>query len=560
MAIKEQGNTIFTNGDQISIGGTASAVTETLYHTTPFVKGYDLQFTAYGRREIGDGVFTADTVWQGPMYGFNDDGMTNNSTYVSQVDRDWLGTGAFILNVGWSSVTNFGSMSDRTYTYYFPATTNFKINGLMWGKNTSTGTFINDQNILMFSLDSSTTTGGNPIPNDRDRFYAIRITPPSGASGTQTTTWFRHQSEHSGSNGNDTTVWWWHPTDTQMDYLGTANTNLSGYTLEVIKDEKEYFDGLAKQFGTRISTNTESPAADTKFQADYRRLRTPTSPLDKFDRVINDFGSMNSDVLHALNSTTDEARLSDYYGATSFKRGDRDKTPVFEIASSTSSVTDQEANWTRVTGMDYDADSIITTPSYTTAQATIHINIYLNAADDSTDGTGGGNIKVYSTMSEKTNSGTDFYGSSPGQGSSYPIFTLKTAFDDHTEYYYKIEWSGSGGGSTGYNNTFSQIKYITGHSSGALVTNDYTAGDWIRFEDVNTGNGHGRWYMTTGVTLNQSAQNTTGSSALYIEDPVVKIKAVSTYHGTKEISLNGIYGTSYNKVDEWNVYAARVTS
>lgn len=560
MAIKEQGNSIFTNGDQISIGGTSTAVSETNYHSTTFTSGYDLQWNALGLREVNDGVFTADYVWQGPVYGFNSGGFTNSSSYVHRLDTDWLSTGAFINHISWASVTNFGSMSDQTYTYYYPATTNFRIDGLVWGNQTGTGTFTNDQNFLALSFDSTTTTGGNPIPNDRDKFYAIRITPPSTFSGTQATTWFRHNAEHSGSNSNGTTVWWWHPTDTQMGYLGMASYNITGYTLEVIQSEEEYFDGLAKQFGTRISTNTTTPASDTKFQLDYRRQKSPSSPVDAFDRVINEFGTMNSDVLHVLSSNTGEARMSDYFGTTSFKRGDRDKTPVFEINASTSNVSGQEANWSRSSNMTYDAESIITIPSYVTAEATISINIYLDRAPDGGDGSAGGTIKVYATESEKTNSGTTSHGSTPGAGTSTPIFTCKTAFDDHTQYYYKINWSTSGGGSSGYNNTFSQIKYITGHTSGGLTTSDYSSGDWIEFEDSNTGNGHGRWYMKTGVTLNQSAQNTLGSSALYLDNPILRIKAVSPYHGTKEITFNGIFGNAYNRRTQWAVYAARVST
>lgn len=559
MAIKEQGNTIFTNGDQISIGGTSTAVTETKYHTTTFTSGYDAQWNALGQREIGDGVFTADYVWQGPVYGFNSSGFTNSSSYVHRLDTDWLGTGAFIGYIQWLSVTNFGSMSDRTYTYYFPSTTNFRIDACVWGNQTGTGTFTNDQNFLAISFESTTTTGGNPIPNDRDKFYAIRITPPSTFSGTQATTWFRHNAEHSGSNSNDTTVWWWHPTDTEMGYLGMAAYNITGYTLEIIQSEEEYFDGLAKQFGTKNSTNTTTPASDTKFQLDYRKQKAPINPLDAFDRTINEFGTMNPDVLHALASSTAEARMSDYFGATSFKRGDRDKTPVFEINPATSNVSGQDANWERGT-MTYDNTSTITIPSYVTAEAAININIYLDRAPDGGDGSAGGTIKVYATESVKTNSGTTTRGSSPGAGSSTPIFTCKTAFDDHTQYYYKINWSTSGGGSSGYNNTFSQIKYITGNSSDDLTTSDYSSGDWIEFDDVNTGNGHGRWYMKTGVTLNQSAQNTTGSSALYLNNPILRIKAVSTLYGTKEISFNGTFGTAYNRQTQWSVLAQRVSS
>ena len=233
-------------------------------HSTTFTAGYDLQWNALGQREIGDGQFTADYVWQGPVYGFNSGGFTNSSGYVHKLDTDWLSTGAFIYNISWASVSNFGSMSDQTYTYYYPATTNFRIDACVWGNQTGTGTFTNDQNFLAISFDSTTTTGGNPIPNDRDKFYAIRITPPSTFSGTQATTWFRHNAEHDGGNGNDTTVWWWHPTDTQMGYLCMASYNMTGYTLEIIKSEQEYYDGLAKQFGTRDSTGTDAPASNSK--------------------------------------------------------------------------------------------------------------------------------------------------------------------------------------------------------------------------------------------------------------------------------------------------------
>lgn len=562
MAIKDQGNTIFTNGDQISFGGTTTAVTETKYHTTTFTRGYDYQAKAYGLNEVGDGQFEAEEIWKGPLYGFNNSGLTNTSAYVSSVDTDWLGSGPFVSSkVSWGSVsTTMGSMTDPTYTYYFPSTTNFKIEALLWGDPNTTGGYYNNQNILMLSFDSTTTTGGNPIPNDRDRFYAIRITPPSGVTGGQATTWFRHQAEHSGNNSNDTTVWWWHPTDTQIGYLGTGFTNISGYTLEVIQKEEEYFDGLAKQFGTRLSTGTDTPASDSKL-GDYERNAFPTNEIDAFDRVVNEFGTMNTDVNHVLGASQAEANMSDFFSAKSYKRGTRDKIPVFEINPSTSSSDADAANWTRISSMTYDPESTITTPSYTTAEAKISINIYLNREADSTDGTSGGTVKVYAQEQSTLNTGVTTGGSLPtGSGSSSPIFTLKTVGDDHTRYYYKIEWSTSGGGSSGYNNTFSQIKYITGASSDDISTSTYTSGDWVEFDDVNTFPGHGRWYMNTGVTLNQSAQNTTGTSALYLTNPILRIKAVSTLYGTKEISLNGIFGSSYNRKTQWTVTAQRVSS